>query len=85
MGKDTWARSLKCLQRWGIFVNFGQSSGMITRFSLTDLARGGDLFARLTSGGLQKQVPHCHPLQEAGKAHADLEGRRTTPATVLLT
>lgn len=108
VGKDTWAGSLKCLQRRGMFVNFGQSSGMITGFALSHLARGGslsanrlvlfdyiasrtellqrsgDLFARLASGGLQTQAPQCRPLQEAGAAHADLEGRRTTGATVLL-
>lgn len=108
VGKDTWAGSLKCLARRGMFVNFGQSSGMITGFALSDLARGGslsatrpvlfdfiaartellersgDLFARLTDGTLQTAAPQCRPLQEAGLAHADLEGRRTTGATVLL-
>lgn len=45
VGKDTWAGSLKCLARRGIFVNFGQSSGMIAGFSMADLARGGSLSA----------------------------------------
>lgn len=45
VGQDTWAGSLKCLQRRGMFVNFGQSSGMITGFTLADLARGGSLSA----------------------------------------
>lgn len=40
VGQDTWAGSLQCLARRGSFVNFGQSSGMITGFSLADLARG---------------------------------------------
>lgn len=108
VGQDTWAGSLKCLQRRGVFVNFGQSSGMITGFTLSDLARGGslsavrpvlfdyiatraelaarstDLFARLANGSLQTPPPHCRPLQEAALAHADLEGRRTTGALVLL-
>jgi NADPH2:quinone reductase len=108
VGQDTWAGSLKCLQRRGMFVNFGQSSGMITGFTLADLARGGslsanrpvlfdyiasrtelltrsgDLFARMASGALQTQAPHCRPLHEAAIAHDDLENRRTTGATVLL-
>jgi NADPH2:quinone reductase len=45
VGQDTWRGSLKCLKRLGSFVNFGQSSGTITGFSLADLASGGSLTA----------------------------------------
>lgn len=45
VGADTWRGSLKCLQRRGMFVNFGQSSGMISDFALSDLAAGGSLSA----------------------------------------
>ncbi|MFZ1469270.1 MAG: quinone oxidoreductase [Paracoccaceae bacterium] len=40
VGADTWRGSLKCLRRRGVFVNFGQSSGMIRDFALSDLAAG---------------------------------------------
>lgn len=40
VGADTWRGSLACLARHGSFVNFGQSSGMIQGFALSDLARG---------------------------------------------
>lgn len=40
VGRDTWRGSLACLRRFGIFVNFGQSSGMIEDFRLSDLAKG---------------------------------------------
>ncbi|TPW28490.1 quinone oxidoreductase [Martelella alba] len=40
VGKDTWRGSLAVLKRFGMFVNFGQSSGMIEGFKLSDLARG---------------------------------------------
>lgn len=40
VGQDTWRGSLKCLQRFGMYVNFGQSSGMIRDFALSDLAAG---------------------------------------------
>lgn len=40
VGRDTWRGSLACLKRFGMFVNFGQSSGMIEDFKLSDLARG---------------------------------------------
>ena len=45
VGKDTWRGSLKCLRLRGSFVHFGQSSGMIADFKLSDLAAGGSLFA----------------------------------------
>src|SRR5487761_2704470 len=45
VGNDTWRGSLKCLKRRGMFVSFGQSSGMIAEFKLADLAAGGSLFA----------------------------------------
>ncbi len=40
VGRDTWRGSLACLQTRGMFVNFGQSSGMIEGFEMSDLSRG---------------------------------------------
>ncbi len=45
VGKDTWRGSLKCLRLRGMFVHFGQSSGMVTDFKFSDLASGGSLYA----------------------------------------
>jgi NADPH:quinone reductase len=45
VGKDTWRGSLKCLRMRGMFVHFGQSSGVIADFKFSDLASGGSLFA----------------------------------------
>jgi NADPH2:quinone reductase len=45
VGKDTWRGSLKCLRMRGMFVHFGQSSGMIPDFKFSDLASGGSLYA----------------------------------------
>ena len=45
VGHDTWRGSLKCLRTRGMFVCFGQSSGMIADFKLSDLAAGGSLYA----------------------------------------
>jgi NADPH2:quinone reductase len=42
------------------------------------------LFEVVSSGAVSIQVNQHYPLAEAGKAHADLEGRRTTGATVLV-
>jgi NADPH:quinone reductase len=45
VGNDTWRGSLKCLKTRGMFVCFGQSSGMVADFKLSDLAAGGSLYA----------------------------------------
>jgi NADPH2:quinone reductase len=45
VGNDTWRGSLKCLRRRGMFVSFGQSSGLIEGFKINDLAAHGSLFA----------------------------------------
>ena len=45
VGKDTWRGSLKSLRSRGMFVHFGQSSGVIADFKFSDLASGGSLYA----------------------------------------
>lgn len=45
VGKDTWRGSLKSLKPRGMFVHFGQSSGMIADFKFSELASGGSLYA----------------------------------------
>ena len=45
VGKDTFAGSLDCLKRLGMFVSFGQSSGPIAPFDIGILAQKGSLFA----------------------------------------
>jgi NADPH2:quinone reductase len=45
VANDTWRGSLKCLRPRGLFVCFGQSSGPITDFKMSDLAAGGSLYA----------------------------------------
>ncbi len=45
VGHDTWRASLKSLKLRGLFVSFGQSSGPIADFKISDLSAGGSLFA----------------------------------------
>ena len=45
IGKDTFPASLDCLKRQGLFVSFGQSSGVIQNFDLALLNQKGSLFA----------------------------------------
>ena len=40
VGKDTLLKSLKCLRLHGALVNFGQSSGAVSDFRVSDLAAG---------------------------------------------
>jgi NADPH2:quinone reductase len=45
--------------------------------------RAGDLFAAIAAGSLKLRVEHEYPLAEAARAHADLEGRKTTGKLIL--
>lgn len=40
VGRDTWRGSLSCLRNRGMFVSFGQSSGTLDEFRMSDLAAG---------------------------------------------
>ena len=44
VGRDTYPHSLKCLNRLGMWVCFGQSSGVIENFDLKHLVQHGSLF-----------------------------------------
>jgi NADPH2:quinone reductase len=46
--------------------------------------RADDLFAAVASGVIRPEVRQRRPLAEVAEAHRDLEGRRTTGATVLV-
>jgi NADPH2:quinone reductase len=70
----------------------GRGSLFFTRPALfTYIARRGDyeamsaeLFDMLISGRLKTSINQRYPLSEVARAHADLEGRRTTGSTILL-
>jgi NADPH2:quinone reductase len=44
VGKDTFTRSLDCLQPRGLMVSFGNASGPVPPFALTELASRGSLY-----------------------------------------
>lgn len=48
------------------------------------LATAADLLDALRAGEVTADLPRTYPLREAARAHADLEGRRTTGSAVLL-
>jgi len=108
VGKDTFARSLDCLRPRGLMVSFGNSSGPVPPFALSELASRGslyitrpslgnyasgraeleamaaDLFQVIESGQVKIEINQRFPLRDAGKAHIELEARRTTGKTILL-
>jgi NADPH2:quinone reductase len=108
IGRDTFARSLDALRPLGMLVVYGQVSGPVPPFDVSQLgdkgclfltrpslmvytaaradyeASGRELFDMVTSGRLKVRVDQVYPLREVGRAHADLEARRTTGSTVLL-
>ena len=45
VGKDTFPASLDCLRPMGLWVSFGQSSGVVPPFSISILSQKGSLFA----------------------------------------
>jgi NADPH2:quinone reductase len=44
VGKDTFAISLDCLMRFGIFISYGQASGPLPPIDALELSRRGSLF-----------------------------------------
>jgi NADPH2:quinone reductase len=108
VGKDTFLKSLDCLQVRGLMVIFGNSSGAtppfdvsilnpkgslyVTRPSLNGyvarrdelLASAKDLFDMVLSGKVKVAPRQTYALKDAGRAHTDLESRKTTGSTVLI-
>ena len=52
------------------------------RKNLEEMA--ADLFKQVSSGKVKIRIDQRHPMADAGQAHRDLEGRKTTGQTVLL-
>lgn len=66
IGQDTYPHSLDCLKRLGMWVCFGQASGVIKNFELGHLAQKGSLFA--TRPSLFNYIKTQEELVEAAKA-----------------
>ncbi|MBA7931367.1 quinone oxidoreductase [Klebsiella sp. RHBSTW-00215] len=63
VGKDTWGASLDCLQRRGLMVSFGNSSGPVTGVNLGILNQKGSLY--VTRPSLQGYITTREELTEA--------------------
>lgn len=75
LGKDTWDRSLNCLQPLGMMVSFGNASGPIPPVDINALAAKGSLFVTRpvlfhytdTREHCQAMADHLYQMVESGK------------------
>ena len=65
VGKDTWERSLDCLQPRGLMVSYGSASGPVTGVNLAILAQKGSLF--VTRPTLATHIATRAKLEEASR------------------
>jgi NADPH2:quinone reductase len=66
IGKDTFIGSLDCLQPLGTMVSFGNASGPVPPFSLSELANRGSLF--ITRPSLMAYMARREDLEAAAKS-----------------
>lgn len=83
VGKDTFMKSLDCLQRFGLLVSFGQSSGKMDPLDVLDLSKKGSLY--VTRPTLFHYIDKRSDLERAaeelfavvGSGHVKIEVKQT--------
>jgi NADPH2:quinone reductase len=83
VGKDTFIRSLDCLQPRGLMVSFGNSSGAVPPFSMNELASRGSLYLTrpslaayvATRADLEARAADLFAMVESGKVRIDVRQR----------
>jgi NADPH2:quinone reductase len=83
VGKDTFIRSLDCLQPRGLMVSFGNSSGAVPPFSMSELASRGSLYITrpslaayvATRAELEARAADLFGMVESGKVKIDIRQR----------
>ena len=83
VGKDTFIRSLDCLQPRGLMVSFGNSSGAVPPFSMSELASRGSLYLTrpslaaytATRADLEARAADLFAMVESGKVKIDVRQR----------
>jgi NADPH2:quinone reductase len=83
VGKDTFTRSLDCLQPRGLMVSFGNSSGAVPPFSMNELASRGSLYLTrpslaayvATRADLETRAADLFAMVESGKVKIDVRQR----------
>ena len=87
VGRDTWKGSLACLAPHGTFVCFGQSSGTIEGFAMSDLAKGSLYACRpvlfhyiATPGELRARAADLFEAVASGAIRAEVHQRHPLAA-----
>jgi NADPH:quinone reductase len=87
VGRDTWRGSFACLRQHGSFVCFGQSSGSIEGFGISDLAKGSfhacrpTLFHYIaTAEALQSRAADLFAAIDAGTIRPEVRQRQPLEA-----
>ncbi|KQQ88089.1 quinone oxidoreductase [Massilia sp. Leaf139] len=83
VGKDTFIRSLDCLQPRGLMVSFGNSSGAVPPFTMNELASRNSLYLTRPSLGayvatrveLEERAADLFAMVESGKVKIDIHQR----------
>jgi NADPH2:quinone reductase len=83
VGKDTFIRSLDCLQPRGLMVSFGNSSGAVPPFSLSELASRNSLYVTRPALGayaasrpqLEAMAADLFQMVGSGKVRIDINQR----------
>ena len=83
VGKDTFIRSLDCLQPRGLMVSFGNSSGAVPPFSMNELASRGSLYITrpslaayvATRPELEERAADLFRMVESGQVKIDIRQR----------
>jgi len=83
VGKDTFIRSLDCLQPRGLMVSFGNASGPVPPFTMNELASRNSLYLTRPSLGayvatreaLEERAADLFAMVESGKVKIDIHQR----------
>ena len=83
VGKDTFIRSLDCLQPRGLMVSFGNASGAVPPFALSELASRGSLYITrptlfayaATRPALEAMAAELFEMVESGKIRIEVKQR----------
>jgi NADPH2:quinone reductase len=83
VGKDTWDKSLDCLQPFGLMASFGNASGVVPPFPIGTLAAKGSLYATrqtlfthiATREATQQMADELFSVVESGQVKIRIERR----------
>jgi NADPH2:quinone reductase len=95
VGKDTFDATLNSVKRRGLIVCVGTASGPITAFNPQILAMKGSpyltrpaladyILGHVAAGRIKIEINQRYALEDAARAHRDVESRKTTGSSVFV-